>query len=376
MENQIKQKSLTIAYLDFDDIKNPLLGGGQARATIEVGKRLAEKGHTVISVCSRYPGYKDRQENGINYHHVGLGSANIQLNNVAYILSLPYVVPQIKADIIIECFTGPISTLFSPLYTRIPVVALPSLFAAREFSKKYYLPFHWIERVGLNFYSYFLPYTEIIDQRMKQVNPRVVSRIVPHGAAQEYFEVEQKDPRYILFLGRLDIAQKGIDLLLKAYKEVSNSIEYPLIVAGHGPDEKKVRDLIRELGLEDKVKMMGPTYGKKKIEILSHALFVAFPSRHDDLPLFSLEALASKLPLVTFDIPEFSWTDKKVAFKAKPFNISDYAKTLKEAATSPKLASMKTNSRNLAKHYSWDKVADQFEEFFLQINERRLYETN
>lgn len=69
-------KRLQIVYLDFDDIKNPLLNAGQARATAEVGKRLALKGHKVTSVCSRYPGAKDRIENGIKYTHIGLGSIN------------------------------------------------------------------------------------------------------------------------------------------------------------------------------------------------------------------------------------------------------------------------------------------------------------
>lgn len=115
-------KKLKIIFIDFDDIKNPLLGAGQAKATLEVGSRLVNHGHTVTVYCSKYPGYKNRIENGIRYHHIGISTPNIKLNNLIFIFSLPFVVPRLKGDILVESFAAPISTLFSPIYTRIPVV--------------------------------------------------------------------------------------------------------------------------------------------------------------------------------------------------------------------------------------------------------------
>ncbi|NTU73608.1 glycosyltransferase, partial [Candidatus Roizmanbacteria bacterium] len=119
---------MNIAILDFDDIQNPLLSAGQAKTTFEIGKLLVERGHVVEVICSHYPGSKDRTENGIRYHHIGISSTNLKLNNALYILALPFVVKSLKVDIIIECFTAPISTLMSPLWTKIPVVGLPSSF--------------------------------------------------------------------------------------------------------------------------------------------------------------------------------------------------------------------------------------------------------
>ena len=101
-------KSLQIVYLDFDDIKNPLLGAGQATATYEVAKRLVKKGHSVTVLCSRYPNYKDRKQEGIVYKHIGLGSGHIKLNNLVYFFAVPFAVMRVSADIIIECFTAPI----------------------------------------------------------------------------------------------------------------------------------------------------------------------------------------------------------------------------------------------------------------------------
>jgi glycosyltransferase involved in cell wall biosynthesis len=360
-------QKLHIVFLDFDDIQNPLLGAGQARATYEVGRRLAQNGHTVTSICSRYPGYTDRVEAGIHYRHIGLGSGNIKLNNVAYIFALPFTVARLRADIIIECFTAPISTLFSPLFTRIPVLALPSMFNAKEFVKKYHLPFHLIERIGLPFYKYMAPYSDIDQKKAMEINPRLRCRIIPQGVSEEFFSIPSQKPEHILFLGRLDIAQKGIDLLLHAYSKIADRTPYPLVIAGHGSDEHTVRTLIRQLHLEGRVRMVGPTYGAMKSDILAKSVCTAFPSRHDELCLWTLESLAAGLPIVAFDIPESQWLREDVALKAPPFDIDRYADALLRLTEPGLRTTMSTNARVFAKQYTWERVVHMFEDFFEEI---------
>lgn len=358
---------LEVVFLDFDDIQNPILGAGQARATFEVGRRLASRGHLITVISSKYPGYRDRIESGIQYRHIGLGSQNIRLNNIFYILMLPFFVSKIKSDIIVECFTAPISTLFTPLWTKVPVVAQPTSFEAERFSKIYHLPFHMIEGFGLRFYRYFLPYTSYLEEKMKKINPKVVSKTVPEGVGEEYFKIKRTKPQFILFLGRLDVSQKGIDLLLGAFAKIKDKIPYLLVIAGKGPDEKKVKKLISSLGLGSKVSMVGPVYGQEKFKILSRSLFVAFPSRNEGFSLLSLEALASGLPLVAFDIPSLSWTDKTISLKAKPFDVDDYAHKLK-LATNPKIIGpLRDNCREFVKKYTWNNVSDEYESFFKEV---------
>ena len=361
---------MKIAILDFDDIKNPLLNAGQARATFEVGRRLVKKGNKVTVITSRYPGSRDRIEKGISYKHIGTGFANIKLNNLAYILSLPFTVRKLEADIIVECFTAPISTLFSPLFTKIPVVGLPTMFAAEQFAKKYHLPFHLIEKIGCRFYKYCLPYSEYDNNKIKNVNQKIVTKIVPQGVGKEYFNIKQDKPKFILFLGRFDIQQKGIDLLLHAYSKIAKKVNWPLVIAGHGPDGRKVKSLIKDLKLDKYVKMVGPAYGNKKMKLLSRALFVAFPSRHDETPLFALEALASGLPLVAFNIDGLAWLNDKVALKVKPLDIAEYAKTLERACNEKVISNLRKNTRQFVKKYTWENVTNQFEQFFQEILER------
>jgi glycosyltransferase involved in cell wall biosynthesis len=364
-------RSLSIVFLDFDDIKNPLLAAGQAHATLEVGQRLIKRGHKLTVVCSKYPGYQDRvDENGIEYKHIGLASSKIRLNNIIYIFVLPFWVRKIKADIIVECFTPPFSTLFSPLFTKIPVVALPTSFEASRFSKVYHLPFPWIEKIGLKYYKYFLPYTKALDMKMKKVNPKIISKIVSEGVGQDFFQIEKKQPEYILFLGRFDMSQKGIDLLLEAYAKVVNQVKWPLLIVGKGLDEAKIKTLIEKLGLTDKVQIRGAAYGQEKYQILSKALFITFPSRHEGFSLFSLEALASGLKLVAFDIPGLSWaTDPQIVAKANKFDVDAYSKLLLEASNDEKIDTISVRTREFAKQFTWEKVSLEFESFFKDVLE-------
>lgn len=371
----MKHKKLNIVFLDFDDIKNPLLGAGQARATLEVGSRLARLGHNIKIISAKYPGYKDRKENGIEYKHIGIDTGNIRFNNIIYILRIPFAVRQIKnADIIVECFTAPVSTMFSPLFTKIPVVALPTSFEAERFAKLYHFPFDKIEQYGLRTYKYYLPYTESFDRRMKKENKNIISKIVPEGVGEEFFKIRPKKKKHILFLGRLDMGQKGIDLLLSAYSIVREAVNYPLIIAGNGPDEEKIKKMVKKLELEEKVTMVGPAFGEAKTKLLSEAICVAFTSRHEGFSLFSLEALASALPLLGFDIPGLSWTTEDAVLKAKRFDVKAYAKLLLLANDSSLMKKMSSAARNLAKKYTWDNVSSKFESFFYEILEREKNE--
>jgi len=364
----LQHKKLHIAYIDFDDIQNPLLGAGQAVATYQLGRRLVKRGHKVTVYCSRYPGYRDRVDSGITYIHIGIGSPYIRLNNVFFLFFVPLKVLSLRnIDIIVESFVAPISTLCSPLFTSIPVIALPSMFNAYEFAKKYKLPFHWFERIGMKAYSYILPYSDIDAGKARRLNPTIQYEMVPQGVTEEYFKIVRKHPQHILYLGRLDISQKGIDLLLLAYKKIVDRSPYPLIIAGHGPDEVKIRAFIRKLGLEDKVQLVGSAYGQKKMDLISEAACVVFPSRHDEMCLWTLEALASGMPHVIFDLPESAWIPNSVALKCHPFDVEAFAINMLKVLEPRLNRSMGLNAREFARLYSWDNVVEKFETFTYKV---------
>lgn len=359
---------LHLLMADFDDIKNPLLAAGQAIATQEVGRRLVAMGHSLEVLCSRFPGYQDRTENGIRYTHIGLGSSNIKLNNAAYILALPWALKRKSrhADIVIECFTAPQSVLGTPLFTDKPVVVIPSCFDAARFERLYHVPLVWIERLGLKLYRYFLPYSTAILAKIRAHNKTAACEIVPEGVDEAFFAFRRASAQHILFLGRMDIEQKGIDLLLQAYAALNakQPSTLPLVIAGNGPDEKRVAQLVSRLHLEKKVTLLGATYGAKKQRVMETAAFVALTSRNETFSCFGLEALAAGLPLVTFDIPELAWTGTDICMKARAFDVEHLAAVLHRM--SAQATDLSAAARAFARNFTWDHVAEQYSAFFIR----------
>jgi glycosyltransferase involved in cell wall biosynthesis len=157
---------------------------------------------------------------------------------------------------------------------------------------------------------------------------------------------------------------------LKSYAKIAAKSKYPLVIVGNGPDEKRIAEMIEEMKLSDSVKMVGPAYGEKKAKYLSEALFIAFSSRNETFSCFALEALASGLPLVAFDIPGIAWSGNEVAMKAKAFNTNDYARLLLSSQNESKMKLLGRKARNFAKGFTWEFVADEFETFFSYVIEK------
>lgn len=361
---------LNIAFLDFDDLKNPLLSGGQARATFEVARRLASLGHKITIITNRYPGSHDYSYQGIHYKHIGIGTSNLRINNLAFFLALPLTIRSLTADVIVECFTAPISTCFSPLFTKIPVIGMPTMFEAKEFSRKYHLPFHLIEKFGCKFYKYFLAYSASNSKKMRKLNPKILTRIIPNGISEEFFKQKEYERGYALFIGRIDIVQKGLDLLLSSISKIKKQLDIRIIIAGNGPDDQeiKLKRLIDQYDLGDKVLFIGRVDGRRKQELLANCTFGIYPSRFEDFPLVPLEFAAFRKPLICFDIDGLAWIPKDVSLKAKPFKVQELsANILKLARDNNFRTSLKRKCLNFARRYGWNNIALDYQKFFNEI---------
>jgi glycosyltransferase involved in cell wall biosynthesis len=106
---------------------------------------------------------------------------------------------------------------------------------------------------------------------------------------------------YLLFLGRNDVYQKGIDILLSAYsRAVSRGLELPLVIAGQAANdsEKIIRRLIARLGLANHVDVVGRVEEERKWELLLNARCLVFLSRWDGPPRPVREAMAGGTPVI------------------------------------------------------------------------------
>ncbi|HHZ19461.1 MAG TPA: DUF1957 domain-containing protein [Firmicutes bacterium] len=110
-------------------------------------------------------------------------------------------------------------------------------------------------------------------------------------------EIVRKE-QVILFIGRL-VAEKGVQVLIEAFARLSGL--YPdasLVIAGSGPYTEELQNMVRRLGLTDRIRFMGFVAEKVRDELLKSCSIAVFPSLYEPFGIVALEAMASGTPVV------------------------------------------------------------------------------
>jgi glycosyltransferase involved in cell wall biosynthesis len=107
----------------------------------------------------------------------------------------------------------------------------------------------------------------------------------------------------VLYLSRLD-PKKGLDILLRAFKEVHAAYpESVLVMAGDGRGQfvAGLKELARELGIDEHVVWTGFLGGDDKTAALAAASVFALPSYSENFGIALVEAMAAGMPCVLSD---------------------------------------------------------------------------
>ncbi len=106
----------------------------------------------------------------------------------------------------------------------------------------------------------------------------------------------EKTGKNFLYFGRLS-AEKGIGTLIRAFSFLQHG--ETLSIVGFGPEEERLKLLVKELSLDNKVSFLGPVYGDDLQHILLPARAVVVPSEwYENTPYALLETLASGTPVI------------------------------------------------------------------------------
>lgn len=148
----------------------------------------------------------------------------------------------------------------------------------------------------------FIVLSDATGARMHQLGlpaerTRVLGNFVP--AADFASDTRAHDGAYALAVGRL-VPEKGFDIAITAARAAS----VPLVVAGEGPDEQRLRELAR--GAD--VRFTGWVDHRRLSELRAQAAVVLVPSRCEEAcPFAALDSLAAGVPVLVSDrggIPE------------------------------------------------------------------------
>ena len=110
-------------------------------------------------------------------------------------------------------------------------------------------------------------------------------------------------PPYFLFFGRMDLYQKGLDLLLDAFSTLASEgrlSKVKLVLAGLDwkNSHAAIRSRLARNGLGTHVRLLGEVSSEQKYSLLKHCRLFIYPSRFDGPPRPVREALALGRPVL------------------------------------------------------------------------------
>lgn len=368
LNGSLDRKNIIIS--NYDDVGNPHYAGGGAVAIYEVARRLSKEFNVTV-LTGKYPRAKNEKKEGIYYRRIGVSIFGGQIGQLLYHFVLPWYVMFLEYDVWIESFTPPFSTSFVPVFTRKPVIALVHMLSAEDMVRKYHLPFHWIENFGLKFYRHFIVVTKTSAEEIIAHNHSADIKIIPNGAYLPMSRKIRTEGKYLSYLGRIEVDQKGIDILLKVYKKISERIAIPLVIAGMGTETEmaRVKKLIELYELGDSVHLLGRINAQEKETFFRETIACLLPSRFETFSLVALEMMAYGIPTVAFDIPGLQWiTSDEAIIRVPSFDVNAMAdSTLMIIKDKTMYQNISEQAQLFSGKYDWDSIASEYKDFITNV---------
>ncbi|HEY4611556.1 MAG TPA: N-acetyl-alpha-D-glucosaminyl L-malate synthase BshA [Bacteroidota bacterium] len=361
----------------------PTYGGSGVVAT-ELGKALAERGHSIHFISYAMPMRLDGYRGNIFYHEVEISNyplfdfpmytlalASQMYEVVKYekldILHCHYAIPHAtSAYLAKEMLKMPNLKVVTTLHgTDITLVGLePSFLPVMKFS---------IEKSdGVTAVSRFLKEkTQTnygIEKEIEVIHNFIdtnLYRRVPSDEVRKFC----KDPNEKILIHTSNFRSvKRVPDVIRIFNEVHKRIPSRLLLIGDGPDRSQCEHLSRELGIAEYVKFLGKQ--SQIVNILSGADLFLIPSQSESFGLAALEAMACEVPVISSSVgglPELV-SHGESGFIAEFGDIGRMAKYAIDLLTTPvKHQQFAKAARKRAMEFEASKVVAQYEQYYDKV---------
>jgi glycosyltransferase involved in cell wall biosynthesis len=364
-------KKLRIIHADTDDIENPLRGGQPVR-TYAINSRLSQK-HDITVYTAVYKGSLRKVErNAITYRRLGFRIPRFGLSpHLSFLAALGPTVARSAPDLIVEEFTPPVGFCGLPWWSKAPVVLSVQWYFFEQWEQRYKLPFkRWMQYLAAKQrYHFVIVQSHAMEREMRSLLPHAVIRKIASGIDDDAFIPNNGLGDYALFLGRLDMDHKGLDLLIAAWKHIALTTPIPLHIAGEGQARTELEALIARENLGHLIKLIGRVEGESKKNALQNCRLVVMPSRYETFGIAALEAMAAAKAVVCFDIDHMNeLAAPPWAIHVAKFDSQAFGEAVAKLWRDPSLClKMGETAQLQARQYHWDEIARQQENFYLEI---------
>lgn len=361
---------MRVLHCIYDDPENPWVAGGGAHRVREIYRRLAGRVDATVAT-GNYPGARDGEVEGVRYRRLG-APGPYAWSRWTYARAATRLLARGDYDAALFDFsvytpirlprTGPVGMVVHMLHGATSVDRFGPLLgeAVRRAELRAIRRARWITTQSRWF----------IDQLRPLVPPSTRLVQVGSGVPDEFGRVERHERDYLLYYGRFDVFQKGIDVLLDAFAAIAAARpDVRLVMAGRGKDEARVRELVADPRLAGRVEVRAGADRAEVLRLMSGALALLMPSRLEGLPLIPGEAMAAGVPVIAAAIgavPEVVAPDRGVLVPTgDPGALAAAALALLDDPA--RRARISEAAREYGRRISWDVMARDHLRFLEQI---------
>ncbi|MFH1545353.1 MAG: glycosyltransferase family 4 protein [archaeon] len=213
--------------------------------------------------------------------------------------------------------------------------------------------------------------------------PSNLTRVIPNGVNPKDFVLDSKTKREVkkikdsfpepifLFMGRLEL-QKNPLLFVRAAERVLKKNNAFFLITGNGVMYKRIKEEIIKLNLTERVKLLGWKDGLEKKALLHACHAFVLPSLFDPMPVSLIEAMSCSKPSIVSSVGGMKETiDGETGIKVEPNNLDQLANAMNSLLSNPKKALHmgKNAKRRIQKFYDWEKIAENYNDFFNELIE-------
>jgi len=181
----------------------------------------------------------------------------------------------------------------------------------------------------------------------------------------------------IIYAGRL-FWFKGVMLLLEAFKHMQRNLpNVCLKIFGKGPLEKTINKFIAESHLTASVSCFGHIPHERLLAEIKESDVVVFPSLSEAQPMFVLEAMACKKPVVMFNFPfaQEIMSNMNNGLLARPGDVHDLSEKMQILLCDSDLRRrLGENAYTLAKkEHDWDAQSRKYLKVYEKVIDQSAY---
>jgi glycosyltransferase involved in cell wall biosynthesis len=223
-----------------------------------------------------------------------------------------------------------------------------------------------------------LAVTQETRRRLLALGTRRVELFSAMGFAEAQYEQLRRMPRAdapavrFVSIGRL-LHWKGFHLGLKAFAAAAlPEAEYWIV--GEGPELGRLQNLVRMLGIQERVKFWGAMSRPEALNRLASCHVLVHPSLHDSGGWVCLEAMAGARPVICLDLggPSEQVTDAtgiRVPAGDPQQAVSDLAEAMTRLGEDVPLreAMGRAGQERVRDAYLWEKKGEQLDAFFATV---------